>query len=343
MATELITSSEDGVVCIWSRGKGPADYWLVQTLRDMHHSVVSLHAIAATNGSLLCACDSKGNIHVWYKPFEDMEKRDYGYRSVHVASSPPSQMPNCVCAFAIPLGDDAADGTAETIMIALGGVDCRIVVTLISAADVHRAYMALGSGECAYVGQRVVGVLSGHEDWITSLSCAEVAGQLMLASGSQDSKIRLWRFARCSAPSAKSMIIGVSGVTAVDMQESDSEDDDIVEEGAEQVLQTEEDFDDEARFSFSVADGKYWFSAFLEALLVGHEDWVTSVQWVKETNGGCQLFSTSMDRNMLLWEAEAGGIWIPTVRIGDIGGNLGGSVGANLLGFVNGVITESGR
>lgn len=47
---------------------------------------------------------------------------------------------------------------------------------------------------------------------------------------------------------------------------------------------------------------------------------------------------------MLIWQAEPiSGIWIPTVRIGDIGGTLGGSVGANLLGFIGGFISSSGR
>jgi elongator complex protein 2 len=112
----------------------------------------------------------------------------------------------------------------------------------------------------------------------------------------------------------------------------------------------------------------------LDALLVGHEDWVSSVHWVhtgmrqdsssststsssgtlpsdpfhstqsfslpREGEGSpLKLFSTSMDRNMVLWcPEEESGIWLPTTRMGDIGGNLGGSVGGNLLGFVGSCI-----
>jgi elongator complex protein 2 len=84
------------------------------------------------------------------------------------------------------------------------------------------------------------------------------------------------------------------------------------------------------------------YSVTLETLLVGHEDWVTSLHWMapnasQVNESSLRLFSTSMDRNMVVWTPDPlDGIWTPTIRIGDIGGNLGGSVGGNLLGFVGG-------
>lgn len=69
---------------------------------------------------------------------------------------------------------------------------------------------------------------------------------------------------------------------------------------------------------FSTPRGQY--TAFLEALLVGHEDWVHSVQWQPSPGQGqglgqassqqglqaqplC-LLSTSMDRSMMLWRPD---------------------------------------
>ena len=71
---------------------------------------------------------------------------------------------------------------------------------------------------------------------------------------------------------------------------------------------------------FSTPKGQY--TAFLEALLVGHEDWVHSVQWQRSSGQGrgqeqgqgssqqglqaqplC-LLSTSMDRTMVLWRPD---------------------------------------
>lgn len=58
---------------------------------------------------------------------------------------------------------------------------------------------------------------------------------------------------------------------------------------------------------FSTPQGQY--TAFLEALLVGHEDWVHSVQWQRSLGQGLQvqplcLLSTSMDRTMMLWRPD---------------------------------------
>lgn len=339
-AVELITCSDDGHVCVWRKRESTEHYTLEQRLEDMHNAVVALDAVALSSGGLITACDSSGYVFIWYSPAEGP------YRVVYSKSSQPSQMPNCLCAIPIPALEGSGSDIVESFLLALGGVDCRIVIKIFYAGDICNAF---NSADRIDIPDRVAGVLSGHEDWVTCLSSALVHDELMLASGSQDSKIRLWRLSRCTGPSVKALVVGSDGVSAADIQaSSDTEDDDdITAEGEQAPVSTEADFtgNDEARFSFSVNDGHFWYSAFLEALLVGHEDWVTSVHWVQTggPGGSWKLFSTSMDRNMLLWESEAGGVWIPMVRIGDIGGNLGGSVGANLLGFVNGVITQTGK
>lgn len=70
---------------------------------------------------------------------------------------------------------------------------------------------------------------------------------------------------------------------------------------------------------------------------MAHEDHVTRVQWNNASANGLQLMSTSMDRNIMIWaEDRHTRIWLPETRMGDIGGNLGGCVGGNLLGFVYG-------
>lgn len=65
---------------------------------------------------------------------------------------------------------------------------------------------------------------------------------------------------------------------------------------------------------FSTPKGQY--TAFLEALLVGHEDWVHSVRWqppqpphspAKDPQPAQPLclLSTSMDRTMMLWRPDS--------------------------------------
>lgn len=345
---ELITCSEDGRLCVWRSHDDTGKYTLNCVLTDMQHSVVALDAITSTSACIVCASDSKGNIYIWARPHSSSSL----FHVVHKSSLPPAQMPNCLCLHELPLDSATASPAVDTcFLVALGGVDARIIIKTFSVLDLLVAYNVSGT-----TSEHFTGILTGHEDWITCLAFRAVNGELMLASGSQDAKIRLWRVARCN-PSIEKLDAGsrsAAGPTTVD--DLDDEDDEEGVEGNEEALAAgraaEEDFggSDEARCTFSIRDTQIWFAIYLEALLIGHEDWVTSVHWVDMPSSldgalsSLQLFSTSMDRNMLLWEAaEAGGVWIPVVRIGDIGGNLGGSVGANLLGFVNGSVTPSGR
>lgn len=71
----------------------------------------------------------------------------------------------------------------------------------------------------------------------------------------------------------------------------------------------------------------------LEALLAGHEGWVFSVRWHPTLP---VLISASMDRTLMVWAADqASGVWLDTVRVGDIGGNF-------IQGFFGGMFSPTG-
>ena len=93
----------------------------------------------------------------------------------------------------------------------------------------------------------------------------------------------------------------------------------------------------------------------LEALLIGHEEQVTSVAWRPQSNAP-SLISSSMDRSILIWREEndytnndsieidgVGNVWAPVTRVGTAGGILGGSIGSSLLGFVNVIWNSRGN
>ncbi|KFM26617.1 Elongator complex protein 2 [Auxenochlorella protothecoides] len=74
----------------------------------------------------------------------------------------------------------------------------------------------------------------------------------------------------------------------------------------------------------------------LEALLVGHEDWVQSVAWQPAGDEGrapC-LLSASMDRTLMLWQPDPSGLWMSAAALGD--------AGANHLGYYTGVWSPCG-
>lgn len=163
---------------------------------------------------------------------------------------------------------------------------------------------------------------------------------LYFASGSQDSKIRIWKI----SPSRHSSAVGVETFQECTDPNQDSDEDEEECVVQQPTLSALEDNTSEARCTFlssQYSSAEYSssenviYSVYLETLLVGHEDWVTSVHWMPGT--ALRLFTTSMDRNMVIWRPDdIEGVWLPTTRMGDIGGNLGGSVGGNLLGFVGG-------
>lgn len=141
-----------------------------------------------------------------------------------------------------------------------------------------------------------VETLSGHEDWVRGLDfTTDDNGDVLLATSSQDSFIRLWRILPTSHESKSS---------------------------ADQTLiQVEER-------TFTVTDKKFILS--LESVLQGHENWVYSVSWSRnKENDSLQLLSSSMDKTMIIWSIDKEqAIWTEKIRVGDVGGNSLGFYGA---------------
>lgn len=138
-------------------------------------------------------------------------------------------------------------------------------------------------------------ILSGHEDWVRGLDFTlDSQGDILLASASQDSFIRMWRISK-----------------------------DCARKRAE--IQEEDDIQIEER-SFMVGDAKFALS--LESVLQGHENWVYGVSWnFNQTTKQLQLLSSSMDKTMIVWMSDETGVWAEKVRVGEVGGNTLGFYG----------------
>jgi len=212
------------------------------------------------------------------------------------------------------------------------------------------------------------GNLLGHQDWITCFSwlsdfnsgddtnnseVGEVGkrNNSLLASSGHDAKIRLWKFSTYTSSSTSKDGDNVSMLENKEEDEmavvSDSDDDEAniddleEEEGEARLVITHSSSGTGASSSTTTA------AVSLEALLLGHEEAVTSLTWRPNQGNKKEkpcLLSSSMDRTILLWMEEkdeeeegggGGGVWVPISRVGSAGGILGGSIGASLMGFVD--------
>lgn len=144
--------------------------------------------------------------------------------------------------------------------------------------------------------------LKGHTDWIRSLDfslpvCLDSEKEyIFLVSSSQDRSIRIWKMVRrvSSANSQVPFRKEVIGLTSY----------------IEGPL-------------FLAGSTSYQVS--LESLLVGHEDWVYSVEWQppyfdgRESHQPMSILSASMDKTMMIWKPEKNtGIWVNVVTVGEL-------------------------
>ena len=165
-------------------------------------------------------------------------------------------------------------------------------------------------------------------------------GDLLLASSSQDKYIRLWRISPWLAAEEKTTSSEEGPLSSLDG---------LASEMLSALQDTLSDLDAGAHLStkahtIAVEGSEKRFTLFLEAVLLGHDDWVYSVRWkpaqriVKlDANGNesvrleqhMRLVSASSDKSMMIWQPDVStGQWINVLQVGDIGGHAYGVYGA---------------
>lgn len=142
--------------------------------------------------------------------------------------------------------------------------------------------------------------LKGHTDWIRSLDFsfplyANGETSILLASSSQDKGIRIWKM-------------------AVHKSHADN----IKEETCLAAY---------IKGPIFLA-GLFSYQISLESLLIGHEDWVYSVEWQPPQGSSIDgiecyqpqsILSASMDKTMMVWQPEkTTGIWMNMVTVGEL-------------------------
>lgn len=146
--------------------------------------------------------------------------------------------------------------------------------------------------------------LKGHTDWIRSLDfslpiCTNgEAHNILLVSSSQDKGIRIWKMALRGS---------------LDSNQSSRQEKISLASYIEGPV---------------LVAGTTSYQISLESLLIGHEDWVYSVEWQppspvsSEGIAYCQhqsILSASMDKTMMIWKPEkTSGIWMNVVTVGEL-------------------------
>jgi elongator complex protein 2 len=190
--------------------------------------------------------------------------------------------------------------------------------------------------------------LDGHSDWVrclsfttpipassnSSISYDISPGEVLLASGSQDNYIRLWRFSRIShQPQPTTTLTSSTGLDALDELEQSLADGELRVKAHDFVVS---------------GDGE--FSCSSEAVLLGHDAWVTGLHWAPHLPSQplqqLQLLSSSADRSMILWtptssdpsssSSSSPAIWTSFRRFGEFSS-------ATNLGFFGALWGKDGR
>ncbi|CEP19370.1 hypothetical protein [Parasitella parasitica] len=192
---------------------------------------------------------------------------------------------------------------------------------------------------------RKMHTLTGHDNWVRDLSFATYTvseenthannvfeeGDLILASASQDKYIRLWK---------------ISAHVPAAVEKTANSQDTEISELSEALKESELEGEQLSTKAHMVSVGDKQYSLMFEALLMGHDDWVFSVEWQRPrmqiVNGEnrfiqpMRLISASSDKSMMIWRPDAQtGVWMNEVRMGDIGGST-------YLGFCGALFSPDG-
>ncbi|KAG7382567.1 Elongator subunit elp2 [Phytophthora boehmeriae] len=276
----IIAGDSDGRVFLWTWTQDKQDWELLQMCHtDSELPAVAVAAVAIAETSrrqLFFATFSDGTLAVFQEIRASgkvtlMTKLELGVKCIMEAVD------------AVALTYEAEGEKEENVLLAAGGVDSKV----------HLFEVAGGFDALTPLLE-----LEGHRGWIRSLSFhkQQADSDVMLASASQDQRIRLWK---------------ITGRSKGSWKENSRE----VHDG------------------FLAVGQQVKYTVSFDALLVGHEDWVTSVQWMRlpcdgDTKSGTQdssqlaLLSSSMDNTLIVWtKPKDNRGWSPSLRVGELGGN----------------------
>ncbi|KAG6757723.1 hypothetical protein POTOM_038045 [Populus tomentosa] len=333
-ASDLVSFGAQNAVAIFC----PKTAQILTTLPGHKASVNCTHWIPSTKFAFkakqldrhyLLSGDTDGAIILWELTLADKKWRQ-------VLQLPQSHKKGVTCITGIMVSETDAifastssDGTVyvwELVLPSAGG-ECKLScletlfvgskpMVALSLAELpgHSGHMVLAIGGLdnkihLYCGERTGKFvhacdLKAHTDWIRSLDfslpiCNDEANSILLVSSSQDKGIRIWKMTLRGSLTNNQGTYRKEEISLASYIEGP-------------VL----------------VAGSSSYQISLESLLIGHEDWVYSVEWqppsmtsVEETtyHQPQSILSASMDKTMMIWQPERKtGIWMNVVTVGEL-------------------------
>lgn len=149
---------------------------------------------------------------------------------------------------------------------------------------------------------KIVNELPGHEDWVRSIDIRQIEDSenevdnkkfkvknYLIATSSLDRIIRLWKL---SIEDINNPI--------------------FIETNKLKLLTSKE-------YKFNLLNSRCLIK--IDAILMGHDDWISKISWKKDVNKETELMllSSSADSSIMIWESDLiSGVWFPKFRLGEI-------------------------
>jgi elongator complex protein 2 len=304
----LASGGGDGSVNLWLLTlQNPSQPWILAATLPAHKASavtsITIHNAGSPGQMVLVTTAGDGDVSIW-STIQAIPQPSALVSITEIKPSSSSQwnllqrirygtkIQHCSAITALP-------SEPKCLLLALGGVDGKVRLLLSSSPSSSPSSAqsnSMGSSEFKLMCE-----LAGHQNWVRGLAFTHLKdSKMLLASASQDRYIRLWAI----TPESFSPVFSAGthpDSESTDLTTTKSSYDASVKAQSTSLAASLMRFAPRPRFSSPLSSVTY--QATLEALLIGHEDWVHSVAWKPSSNVDdvpC-LLSASMDRTMALW------------------------------------------